>query len=167
MHFFPQNPLSSSQTDDAQELDLAMPMYNLIGHNSNYSDTTGILWFNSKDEATNFDVNIADKNNFKSFKYKTKLFENTAVDGDNSMLKNAAVTAPLKYLSNFWGLLEMSLIYHKVELKLTWKKYCVLARVGNDVADSGNIICIIKDTKLYVPVVILILRYYQKLQRHH
>ena len=92
MHFL----LSVSQTDDAQELDLAMPMYNLIERNSNCSDTTGILWFYSKDKATNFDVNIADKNNFKSFNYKAKLFENTAVDGDNSMLKKCSNHCTIK-----------------------------------------------------------------------
>ena len=79
-----------------QELDLAMPMYNLIERNSNCSDTTGILWFYSKDKATNFDVNIADKNNFKSFNYKAKLFENTAVDGDNSMLKKCSNHCTIK-----------------------------------------------------------------------
>ena len=79
--------------------------------------------------------------------------------------KNAAITVPLKYLSDFWGSVEMSLIYYKVALKLTWKKHCVLAGVGNDVADSGNIICIVKDTKLYVPVVILSAKDNQKLAK--
>ena len=41
--------------DDAQDLDLGTPMYNLIEYSSNYSETTGSLWFYSKDEATNFD----------------------------------------------------------------------------------------------------------------
>ena len=34
-------------------------MYNLREYSSNYSETTGSLWFYSKDEATNFDNNIA------------------------------------------------------------------------------------------------------------
>ena len=42
--------------DDAEDLHLAMPMYNLIGYSLNYSETTGSLWFYSKDEATNFNV---------------------------------------------------------------------------------------------------------------
>ena len=45
--------------DDALDLDLAMPMYNLIEQNSNYSETTGSLWFYSKDEASNFNTDIA------------------------------------------------------------------------------------------------------------
>ena len=47
-----------------------MPMYNLIVYSSNYSETTGSIWFYSKDEAINFNVSIANDNNFESFKYK-------------------------------------------------------------------------------------------------
>ena len=38
----------------AEDLDLNMPKYNLIEYSLNYSETTGSLWFYSKDEATNF-----------------------------------------------------------------------------------------------------------------
>ena len=31
--------------DDAKDLDLVMPMYNLLEYSSNYSETTGSLWF--------------------------------------------------------------------------------------------------------------------------
>ena len=37
-------------------------MYNLVEYSSDYSDTTGSLWFYSKDEATNFNTNIANDN---------------------------------------------------------------------------------------------------------
>ena len=40
--------------DDAEDLDLVMPMNNPIEYSSNYSETTGSLWFYSKDEATSF-----------------------------------------------------------------------------------------------------------------
>ena len=43
-------------------------MYNLIEYISNYSEATGSLWFYSKEEATNFDADVANDNNFKSFK---------------------------------------------------------------------------------------------------
>ena len=36
-----------------------MPMYNLIECSPNYSETTGSLWFYLKEEATNFNVDIA------------------------------------------------------------------------------------------------------------
>ena len=48
-------------------------MYGLLEHSSNYSDTTGSLWFYSKDKATSFNVDIANADDFKSFIYKAKL----------------------------------------------------------------------------------------------
>ena len=60
---------------------------------SNYSETTG-LGFYSKDEATNFKVDVAHDNNFKPFKYKAKLLGNTVANG---ILKNARNAELLKY----------------------------------------------------------------------
>ena len=91
-------------------------MYNLLKYNWDYSDTTGRLWFYSKDEATNFNTDTEDNNNFKSFKYKAKLLENTEISGANRILKNAIIAVLLKYLSNFWKTLEMPWINSKVEL---------------------------------------------------
>ena len=48
----------------------------------------------------------------------------------------------------------MQLVNCKIELKIKWTKHCVLAAAGNDNAND-NIIITMKDTKLYVPVVIL------------
>ena len=45
-----------------------MPIYNLKEYSSNCPETTGSLWFYSKEEAANFNADIADDNNFKSFK---------------------------------------------------------------------------------------------------
>ena len=36
--------------------DLLMPMYNPIEYSSNYSETTGSLWFYSNDETFNFNA---------------------------------------------------------------------------------------------------------------
>ena len=54
-----------------------MPMYNLLEYGLKYSETTGSLWFYSKDEATNYNNGISNKNEFKSFKAKAKLLRNT------------------------------------------------------------------------------------------
>ena len=40
--------------DDAEDLNLVIPMYSSTEYSSNYSETTGSLWFYSKDEATSF-----------------------------------------------------------------------------------------------------------------
>ena len=60
---------------DTKDLDLIMPKYNLLECSSNYSDTTGSLWFYSKDEATNFNAGIGNNSAFKSFEHKAKLLE--------------------------------------------------------------------------------------------
>ena len=52
-----------------------MPMYNLIEYSSNYSETTGSIWFYSKDEATDFNINLENTDDFKSFNYKAKLLQ--------------------------------------------------------------------------------------------
>ena len=50
-------------------------------------------------------------NNSQSFKYKAALVGKTAdVNNENSLVKNTKIVVSLKYLSNFWGPLEMPLI---------------------------------------------------------
>ena len=63
-------------------------MTNLIEFGSNYSGTIGGLCFYSKDEATNFNGDIANKYNLKSFDYKSKLLGNTEADENNGILYN-------------------------------------------------------------------------------
>ena len=110
------------------------------------------LWFYSKDKATNFNADIEDTNNFKSFKYRAKLLGNTVADGNNEILKNVTIAVPLKCLSNFGTPPEMSLSNYKFELKLKWTNHCVLsAAVADNVnADSNDIVYNIKSTTLYV-----------------
>ena len=43
-------------------------MYNLMEHSSYYSETTGSLQFSLKEEATEFNADNINDNNFKSFK---------------------------------------------------------------------------------------------------
>ena len=93
-------------------------MHKLIDYSSNYSETTGKLWFYLKNEVTNFITNIENIDDFKPFKYKTKLIGNTVVEVANGIIKNATSTLLLKYLNNSWRSLEMPLINYKVELKL-------------------------------------------------
>ena len=95
-----------------------MPIYNLIEYSSNYSEAIRSLWFYSKDEATNFNTDTANTDDFKSLKYKAKLLGNTegrlAPNNTSGILKNAAIAVPLKHLSNFWRSLEIPSINCKV-----------------------------------------------------
>ena len=80
-----------------------------------YSDTKGSLSFYSKDEVFDYSNDIVYSNDFRLFKYKGKLLKNTFTDAANTILKDASIAVPLKYLSNFWGSLEMLLINCRVE----------------------------------------------------
>ena len=59
----------------------------------------------------------------------------------------------------------MPFINCKVELNLKWKMHCVLdsANIDNPNANFNNVTFTIKDTKLYVLVVTLSAKDYQKL----
>ena len=61
------------------------------------------------------------------------------------------VAVALKYLSNFWGPLEMPLINCKVELSLKWIENCVLTTAAN----ANKATFKIADVKFYVSVVTL------------
>ena len=138
-----------------------MPMYNLIKCISNYSDTARTFLFHSKDEATNFNVNITETDAFKSFKCKGKLIgeiiAQLAPNAANGVADNAKIIVPWKHLWKVWWLLDILLINGQVGLKLKWIKHCVLSVLctENDVGNSVNIIFTMKDTKLYVPAVTL------------
>ena len=77
--------IDGTTIDDAEDLDLVIQIYNLLEYSSKYYNMTGSLWFYSKDEATNFNVDYEDTNNFESFKYKAKLLRKTVADQNNGI----------------------------------------------------------------------------------
>ena len=88
----------------------------LLEYSSNWS------FFYSKNEAVNFDNNIADNDNFKFFKYKTKLLGSTKFDEGNAILKKHYNFCPIKYLKNFGVHLKCYwLIWIKKKLKFKFK----------------------------------------------
>ena len=156
--------IDGTTIDGAENLDLVMPIYTLIEYSWNYTERTGSLWFYSREQATDFTAVIANDNKFECCKYKDNLLENiVAPSTANRILTNATIGVPLKYLSTFWRSLKIPLINYKVELKLSWTKYCVLFAGGNDSPD--NFIVTIKDTKLYDSVVNLSARGNQKVSK--
>ena len=123
--------INDEHVDTAENLDITMPMYNLIEYSDNYQDSSATLYQNKRDEPLVVDA-IADlaSNNSYSLKYKIKLLGNvTEVAGDAAGIRrlNGKVVVPLKYLRNFFKSLEMPLINCKIKLNLTWKKECVLS----------------------------------------
>ena len=105
-----------------------MPMHNLTEYRDNYSDTLGYLWQFNRDEIegnADLTVDLANhiRNSLSPFKYKSNFI---------TKRNGVKIVVPLKYLSNFWRLLEMPLINCKIKLSLTWNPNCVLPNlVGN------------------------------------
>ena len=122
--------INDEHFDTAENLDIVMPMYNLIEYSDNYQGSSATLYQYKRDEPPEGDT-VADltTNNSDSLKYKIKLLGNvTEAAGDAAGVRrlNVKVVLPLKYLSNFFRSLEMPLINCKIELNLTWKKECVI-----------------------------------------
>ena len=141
--------INYEHVDTAENLNIVMPMYNLIEYSDNDQDSSATLYQYKRDEPPEANA-IADLtyNTSSSFKYKIKLFGNPVIDGVIAKL-SVKIVVPLKYLSNFFSSLEMPLINCKVKLNLTWKKECVLSN------QAGDAVFITNDTKLYLPVVAL------------
>ena len=114
----------------AENLDIAMPMYNLIEYSDNYQDSSATLYQYKRDEPPDNNVDLTN-NNSRSFEYKINLLGNPVV-ADNIAGLNVKIVVPLKYLSNFFRSLEMPLINCKVKLNLTWIKECVLSTDAGD-----------------------------------
>ena len=139
--------INDEHVDTAENLDITMPMYNLIEYSDNYQDSSATLYQYKRDEPQEANaINDLTTNTSSSFKYKVKLLGNQVLHG-NIAKRSVKVVVPLKYLSNFFRSLEMLLINCKIKLNLTWKKDCVLS------ADAGDAVFVINDTKMYVPVV--------------
>ena len=95
--------INGVKIDNAEDLDVVMPMYNLLEYSKNYRKTTGSLWNYYRDEPSN-----PLSSNSESFKYKTNIIGKTPEDNDS--LTDVKVVIPLKHLSNFWRALNITLI---------------------------------------------------------
>ena len=141
-------------------------MYNLLENSKNYRETTGSLFNYYRDEpnsgtkrdgANTINHSIKDSD---SFNYKTSL--TGKLEGNNTE-KDVEIAIPLKYLSNFWRNLDMSLINCEISLTLSWYEDSVItSKATRDAAAPivainypTNVVFKITDCKLYVPVVTL------------
>ena len=141
--------INNTKVENAKDIDIVMPMYNLIEYSDNYSKGSGTLWQYCKDipaiDNNDAIVNFAENNLTDSFIFKIKMTSQTGDDG----IKNVEIMVPLKY---FCRTLEMPLINCETNLILTWSTNCVI--VSTNVANQNTALKI-TDTKLYVPVVTL------------
>ena len=118
--------INNTYVDNAEDLDIVMPMYNLFEYSDNYPLTSGSLWNYHRDEM-NDDENENDNANSrinnketitsKSSEHETKIIGRTSVDDDTL---DTEIVFSLKYLSNFWIFLDLLLINCKIDVKLSW-----------------------------------------------
>ena len=162
--------------EDADDLDIVMPMYNLLEYSKNYRTTIGSLYNYYRDELTNEgNDNFNNRNvvNSEAFKYKNKITGNTynedaGVDGfdvNKNGKQETEFSIPLKYLGNFWRALNIPLISCEVSLELKWNKNCIIISLEERQVDAGPPVVrdnaptgatlAINDCKLYIPVVTL------------
>ena len=108
--------INNTFTDNAEDLDIVISMYNLIEYSKNYSKTSDTLWNYYKDIPTDPITDSA------SFKYKSSITRKTIEYNVPSIITNAQgdripnpdyntnkigtkeieIIVPLKHLSNFW-----------------------------------------------------------------
>ena len=139
--------INDESLETTKEIDVTMPMYNLLEYSDNYEHSTGSLYHFKRSEITTEDDNNADITvaNSKPFAYRASLV------GD--AVNNVELVVPLKYISNFFRSLEMQLINCKIHLELEWDPNYLLC--SNNAAGNNNATFQITDTKLYVPIVTL------------
>ena len=75
--------INNIQIDNAEYIDVVIPMYDLIEYSDNYSKTSGSLWQYYRDDPND---NITQS---ESFKYKFKITGNTPAAGNTENVKMA------------------------------------------------------------------------------
>ena len=110
--------INNTQIDNDNDIDVVMPMYNLIENSNTSSKTSESLWqhYRDKSDLTNPGIitNFHAAKKSALFKLKKKICK-TAANGR----KGVEIMVPLKYVSKFWRTLEMPLINYEINLILT------------------------------------------------
>ena len=134
--------ISDEHVETAKNLDIILPMYNLLEYSDNYVDSSGSLYKFKRDESSMNDaensLNVT-LDNSTSFKYKASLLgKATDADGNDRSFKNTKIVVPLKYLSIFFRSQEMPLINCKIHLERNWNNNCVTYGAGGDNVNNGE-----------------------------
>ena len=114
--------INDELVENAEDLDVVIPMYNLLEYSKNCEKTSGSLFNYYRDEPkehTIGDGNNAIKisiRNSESFDYKTKIVGSLAA-GELEK-DDVEIAIPLKYLGNFWRSLDIPLINCEMTLIL-------------------------------------------------
>ena len=145
--------------ENAEDLNIVMPMSNLLEYSKIYSKTSASFWNYYRDELTD-EANDNDGPNknvidSKSFKYKTSITASTCnvprriTDADGNPVNNpnydqnkrgakeVEISVPLKHLGNFWNSLNMPLINCELSLALSWSTNCVITSMEKRILVAG------------------------------
>ena len=104
--------INDEHVEKAEDLDIVMPMYNLLEYSDNDQDSTGSLYQFKRDEPPDDNADVT--YNTSSLVYKSK---RSGTDDNN--VNNVKLVVPLKYVSSFFRSLEMPLVNCKIDLELT------------------------------------------------
>ena len=106
--------INGELVENAEDLDIVIPMYNFLEYSRNYEKTSGSLFNYYRDEpgeiavgAGNNAINISIRNS-KSFDYKTEIIG--SLDAGEDEKEDVTIAIPLKYVGNFWTSLDIPLI---------------------------------------------------------
>ena len=159
------NKINNELIEDADDLDIVMPMYNLLEYSINYRKTIGSFYNYYRDELSDYNILInfitIKVVNSDAFNYKNKIIGNTynvdstipnpdAAAAANPRVvnpdyeaeklgkKNVELAIPLKHLGNFWRALNVPLISCEISLELKWNKNCVITSLQQGVALDGG-----------------------------
>ena len=116
--------INNTLTDNGEDLDIVMPLSNLLEYSKNYSKRTGSFWNYYRDKpnsGANNNIYYSIKAS-KSFDYKASI---TGKLESNNIENEVEIVVPLKHLSNFWRTLDMPLINCEINPILTWSENCV------------------------------------------
>ena len=130
--------INNEHVETAENLNMIMPMYNLLEYSDNYAEFSVSLRQFKRDKQNlnnNGDIDDFATADSSYFKYKSSAA---------GALNGVKIAVPVKYVSNFFRSLEMLLINWKIHFELNWTKDCVMSSI------AGATTFQITSTKLYV-----------------
>ena len=146
--------IKNTKVDNTKDIEVVMPLYNLIEYGNNYSKISGTLWYYWRDELAIDDANceIVDFDVANAITDSSKRKPNITGSTGNNGRKKVDTIAPVKYLSNFWGTFKMSLINCENNSILTWSAKSIMLSTN---VESQSGFFAITETIIYVLVAIL------------
>ena len=109
---------SKTQIDNGKDIDIMMPMHDLIEYSDNYSKTSERVWQSLRDEPNDKITESA------SFKSKIKIKEKIPDNGEKNFFE---IALPSQYLSISLRNFELTLTNFEINLILTWSENFVIS----------------------------------------